>query len=120
MTSERALRELIRMVPENEKGNFLFEKKYKDVMEEYISVLTVNDENTSIIGVKGTGSEPACETGIGRRSIGRESRTVFKKRRRRRDHPIVQGKKNPVLPDKSRDHGLHDKYPPRTGGDLQR
>ncbi len=52
--SERALRELLRIIPENEKINCLFEKKYKSVVEEYINTLTVNDDNSSIIGIKGS------------------------------------------------------------------
>ena len=56
--SERALRDLIRMVPENEKINCIFEKRYKGVMEEYFTILSINDENTSIIGGKGKKDNP--------------------------------------------------------------
>lgn len=51
--SERALRELLRIIPENQKINCIFENKYKSVVEEYINILTINDDNSSIIGVKG-------------------------------------------------------------------
>lgn len=57
VTGERALRDLLRAIPENEKVNCIFEKKYKSIVEEYINALTITDENSSIIGVKGFGSD---------------------------------------------------------------
>lgn len=56
--TERAMRELLRMIPENEKINCIFERKYKRVVEEYVNALTVDNDTSSIIGVKGS----ACDT----------------------------------------------------------
>lgn len=51
--NERAFRDLIRVIPENEKINLIIDKKYVNIAYEYINIISDSDENITISGVKG-------------------------------------------------------------------